>query len=184
MKDKKSFKKIFILFSLISIALLVIFYLLYKDIKNKNENISSLSQEMEFQSDRREYFVSTQRMLDGIRDDLNRVNSLIVSKDSDVAFIEGLEAVAKNNGLSINIESIVIEDDSALSSNEITTLKIKAKTEGSWSGTYAFLAELESFSYRVRVNKFSFTSDTGKDPSSDGVREWQSLFEIRVLKYK
>jgi hypothetical protein len=187
MKNEKSFKKILILLGIVFVGFFVVYYLVYQDIKVKNEHISTLAQDLDFQSSRQEYLISTQRMIQNISSDIDRINNSIVAVDGDVQFIENLESIAKNEGLSISIDSLLIEDDPSFSNNEITTLKVKAKAEGSWAGTYSFLAQIESLPFKVKINKFSIVNDAdggGIDGQKTFSLNWQSSFEIQVLKYK
>jgi len=175
-----------------SVLVVVIFglcYLVYQDIKYKNENHHTLSHSLLFQNDKLAYLVSTQKAIDNISSDIVRIDSSVVSKEGEVDFIENLESIARENGLSIEIDSLVFEDKGDGSSNPINVLKIKAKTKGSWRGSYVFLSRLESSPFKIKIDKFSLINNGTEIPISDkkvGVPsgDWQSTFEIAVLKYK
>lgn len=185
MKSRNFYKNILIIIGLVSLSFFVAHYFVYQDIKSKNENITTLSQQIDLESSRQEYLLSTERMIKSIRSDIDKINNSIISVDGNVEFIEGLESVAKNNGLTITIESLIIEDDPAVSSNEITTLKVKARTKGGWVGTYTFLKQIESLPYKIKINQFSMLNPLDEASVSEpNVSEWTSTFEIRVLKYK
>lgn len=187
MFNQKSFKQILVILCIIAAAFFVAYYFLYEDVKGKNEHISSLVQDLDFQSSRQEYLISTQRMIQNINSDIDRINNSIVATDGDVKFIEGLEAIARSEGLSVTIDSLGIEDSVALDASGVTNLKLRAKTKGPWSGTYAFISQLESLPYKIKINSFGIQSDGG-ETTADGkklsVPQWQSSFEIQVLKYK
>ena len=176
----------------LSTLVVVIFglcYLVYQDIKDKNENHHTLSHGLLFQNDKQDYLVSTQKTIDNINPDITRINSSVVSKEGEVSFIENLESIARINGLSIEIDSLVFEDRGDSSSSLISVLKIKAKTKGSWYGSYVFLARLESLPFKIKIDRFSLANTGTEVPVPDekgGVPngDWQSTFEIAVLKYK
>ena len=128
-------------------------YFLFKDIRLRNEHISKLSQEVSSLSSKQDYLVSTQKMIGSINQDIIRIDNSIITKDGDVAFIENLELIAKSNGLTLNIDSLVFEDDTKLTGAGLTTLKIKAKTTGNWSNTYRFLSQIESLPFKIKVNR-------------------------------
>ena len=136
-------------------------------------------------SNRQNYLISTQKLISDLSPDLESINNSIVPSGDDVGFIEIFESVAKGNGLKIDIDFLVLKDDSSFKNANVTSLEIKAKTSGSWVGTYTFLSELESLPIKVKINNFSM--DTAPGSSSDGKKQlpmWQSSFEIVVLKYK
>lgn len=152
----------------------------------KNENVSSLEHDLTLKGSRQDYLISTQKLIDDLSVDLQSVDSSIIAVDADVSFIEDLELLAEDNGLEIDIESLVVEDSPTLAAANVATLKAKIKTSGKWSGTYSFLTELESLPFKVKVNKFSMTNiskDSGLDVKKNG-QQWQGGFEIVVLKYK
>ena len=187
-----NYKLLKIMLLTLSTLVVVIFglcYIVFQDIKDKNENHHILSHGLLFQNDKLAYLVSTQKAIDNISSDIVRIDSSVVSKEGEVDFIENLESIARENGLSIEIDSLVFEDKPGSSSGLINVLKIKAKTKGSWYGSYVFLSRLEALPFKIKIDKFSLTN-TGTEilvsdkkvgvPSGD----WQSTFEIAVLKYK
>ncbi len=182
----KSFKIVIFLLGFVILTFFICHYFLYKDIKTRNEHASLLEHELSLEEGKQEYLSLTDRLLQNIQSDIDNINNSIIPADGDIHFIEDLEILAKNNGLKIDIDSLIIEEDSSLSSSKATTLKIKAKTSGPWSGTYAFLANLESLPIKIKLNGFSLAaaqSDTG-DGKKSSASIWQSSFEIVLLKYK
>ncbi len=119
--------------------------------------------------------------------DIEKIDSSIVAKDGDVVFIENLEGLAKQNKLSIDISSLTFNDDTPASAAGLTVFKISAKTSGSWSGTYAFLSEIESLPYKVKITRYSAVTtgpSVGTDEKTLNNAIWSSLLELEVLKYK
>lgn len=178
------YKKIIIILSLSVFAVFVIYFFLYRQLIKKNENIASLLDRIASESSREVYASSVQKQLQAIEPDLNRIKSSIVGQTGVVSFIEELEKVAKNNGLSIENDSIAEETDpKSVASSTITHLKVRSKTKGSWEGTYKFLSEIESLPHKVRINSFNMVS-SGEDSGKNPKKVWDAVFEIRVLKYK
>jgi D-arabinose 5-phosphate isomerase GutQ len=128
-------------------------------------------------------------MVDDMSTEINAIDNSIVSKNGEVGFIESLESLARENGLSIEISSLTFDNNASLASSSINILNVKAKTDGSWFGNYAFLSRLESLPFKVKINMVSLTNSSSNvtsdvnnsNPSND---TWQSVFEISVLKYK
>jgi hypothetical protein len=133
--------------------------------------------------------ISEQKKINDIDLEINLINNSIIPKEGEIEFIENLELIARENGLSMEINSLVFDDNLNLASSSTEILKIKAKTKGSWSGNYEFLARLESLPVKIKINKFGLTntsSDIISGVSKNSLLNniWQSTFEIDVLKYK
>ena len=179
-------KKIFFLIIIIIIALFSAYYLFLMDIKNKEENISEMQNGLSSTVKSEELYTSMQTAVLNSSDQILEVNNSIVPSDGDVTFIEGLETMARNNGLKIGIDSLTFQEDPLLSSSSLTFFNIKGTTNGNWAGTYLFLAELESFPYKVKINRFSFSniSEQQNGTKAPTTNSWDSNFDISVLKFK
>ena len=113
----------------------------------------------------------------------------MVPNSGDVQFIENLESVARNSGLSIDIDSLLLENDPKATQTTITVLRIKVKTKGSWSNTYKFISELESLPYKIKINSVLLSKTSEDLASKDGKKitsksQWSASIDIGVLKYK
>jgi Tfp pilus assembly protein PilO len=190
MQTHQTLKKIIIILCVLIPVVFVAYYFVYSDIKDKNEHISSLQGDLSFQNNKQGYISATDSYLKSIESDIAHINGSIVPKDGDVKFIEDLESMARSDGLSINIDSLVIVDPSTkMASSTTLILTVKAKTTGSWVGTYTFLSQVESMPVKAKVNTFGLSdviSDVSVDPNNPikSNDKWQTTFEINVLKYK
>lgn len=189
MHNYKSSKIILIILCILVIVIFVACYFVYGDIKNKNENYNFILHDLSFQNDKQDYLASKLKMVDDMGTEINAVDNSIISKNGEVGFIESLESLARENGLSIEISSLTLDNSVNLASSSINVFNIKAKTEGSWYGNYVFLSRLESLPFKVKINMVGLT-DSSKDVVSDANNSnptnntWQSVFDIGVLKYK
>lgn len=188
MKEKRPYKKILVLLVLIVVALFTSFYFVYEDIKTRNEHIGELNQEIASQYRINNYLLNLEKTLQNTDSDIVRINNSIIPSDGDIKFIEDLEKTAKAYGLSLSINSLVFEDGPGFSSSNIHAFRVRAETNGSWSSTYKFLAQLESMPLKVKVNSFSLSgsvqSSNPESISSKVSSVWHSVFDINVLKYK
>lgn len=188
MYKTKLTKKFPALVALIVIVLFIAQYFLYIDIKKRNQNASSLSNELSLQINKEDYMISTGKIIQNISGDLNKVHRSIVSSTGDVEFIESLERMAERNNLSVSIDSLYLDVNPKATSSPITPLKMKLKTAGRWSGIYKFLKELESMPVKVKINSYSFMSENSNVSSQDSIvppsGKWESNVDITVLKYK
>ena len=167
------------------LCVFVLYYFIFRDIQSKNEHLSAFTHDLSLQMNKEEYLTSTEKKIQNINTDINNINNSIISHSGDVEFIENLESIAHNNNLSINIESLVFEDNPKFAPALVTIFKIKAKTTGGWVGTYRFLNQIESLPFKVKINNYAFISGAEESESSKKIDNvWQSMFEISVLKYK
>jgi len=173
-------KRILVELSVLVLFIFAVCYFFFEDIKNKNQNYHLISDGLSAQNSRINYLVSTQKTIDGLDSQIRLMNDSVVSKEGEVGFIEELESIARESGLSIAIDSLVLDNNLELAPNSIDILKIKGKVAGSWSGNYKFLARLESLPVKVKINRFSLTNTS----SEETVGKWQGVFELDVLKYK
>ena len=182
-------KRILVITSLFVAGFCLLSYIVFFDIKHKNERVSLLEHEMSFQSKKRDYMISMERMVQNADSDITLINNSIIPSDGDVRFIESLETMAHDNGLDITIDSLTFEDSRLLASSSVTALKVKAKTKGHWLGAYTFLSQIESLPFKVKIDKFALINakdetDISANKTGAPKSAWQSTFEIRVLKYK
>lgn len=186
MNNISNYKKILILLALCVLGLFVVFYFVYKELLIKNKNNANLLQYISEESSREAYASNIQKQLSKLDPDIKKVKGVVVPSADVVSFIEELENTARSNGLTIQNNSITEEVDPKLSSSTVVFLKIKSTTSGTWSGTYKFLAELESLPHKVRINSFTMNNSTFQaDPTMPSTsKNWDATFEIKVLKYK
>ena len=165
-------------------VLLVAQYFLFRDIKSKTEESSSLENSLLKHNEVRNYINSTKKILSSLGEDRKRVDDYIVVRDGDVAFLEDLEGLAKNGNLSVEVESLSLESSEDLSVQGLTTLKIRVRVIGSWSSIYKFLSQTENMPFKVIIDKVNLISKMSGGNSVIGTgNTWEGSFEIRVLKY-
>src|ERR1035437_724577 len=188
MKKVPSFKGILDLLAFFVILLFVAIFMLFQNIKNQNENSSNLQNEIDLSAKQNQYTMSLQKSLQDSNSNIKKVNDSILSSGGTVGFIEKLENVAKDNGLNIIVDSLSVEDIHGVTSDGLTSLKILASAQGSWTGTIVFLTKLESLPFIMRVEKFDLANSsdnlTGLPTPISSAQNWLSTFEIRVLEYK
>lgn len=187
MYNTQTLKKILLVIGILILIIFVSYYFIYKEIRFKDETYQTLLRDLSFQDAKEEYLISTEKTVDSLISDISRVNDAIVSKDGEVEFIETLESIAKESGLSIEIDSLVFSNDETIVSESVGVLKVKAKTKGSWVGSYIFLSRLESLPLKLKINSFGLSNSLSENVVGKKIIRssvWQSVFEISVLKYK
>ncbi len=180
--------KIIVFLSLSSLFLFGVMYFAYSDIRSKNERISTIEQELLFQNNQYDYLLSMRKLVENLEPKISKIDNSIISKNGDVNFIENLEKLARDHNLKIEIDSLTLASDPKEASSPVTTLKIRAKVEGSWKDSYLFISEIESISFKIKINKLSLVgteqtlSSSGKPSALNN--KWQTTLDINVLKYK
>ena len=189
MDQSKLLKKLIGILIVVLLMLFAAIYFVYGDIKSKNEKILQVEHSVNLKSTQYDYLISMQKFIENTKPEIEKINSSIVSSNGDVDFIENLEARARSHNLKIEIESLtLVSSDTKNSSSSISTLKIKAKADGLWSNVYTFISEIESLPYKIKINKFSLSSNANLinslENTTDESKNWRANFEISVLKYK
>ena len=178
---QRSFKTVSIILGLVVLGLFILHYLSILQLKNKNENITSLLNEITSQDRKQQYLFSTKKLIETDNTDISRINNSIIASDGDLKFIEDIESLAHQNDLLINIDSLSI--DKVPNSSTVVFLKVRAKVIGSWDSNYTFLAKLESLPLKVKIERIDL-NNTRSELDNKKISEWQDTIDIRVLKYK
>lgn len=182
MRNYKFLKSTIIILALIIVGVFVTFYFVVNGIKNKNQNIAKLQNERAGHLNDGRYLESMKNIVNQFSSSISQIESSIVSKDGDVAIIETIEQIGQKNNLELSVDSISEEDLPSTKDSGITTLKISARTSGSWKSIYNFVSELEALPYKVKIQRLSFSTSVDNTKSTE--RKWQNVFEIKLLKYK
>ncbi|MFZ2621500.1 MAG: hypothetical protein WAX85_02925 [Minisyncoccia bacterium] len=188
MKTKNTSKNTIIAVTILVVGVFASYYFLFVDIKNRNEHISNIEQDLAHQNENSQYVSSLLETFQNADSDITKINNSIVSSDGDVAFIESLEKMAHDDSLSTTIDSLNFEEIPSFPGSKVVVFRIRVKAKGSWSGIYKFLAQIESLPFKIKIINFGLTgplinTESVKNTSDSG-RIWQSIFEINVLKYK
>ncbi len=184
MYQNKSYKNIIILLSSATLLLFGFIYFAYYQIKEKNENILRLQQDLSAKSDKHEYLISLQNTIKEIESEIEKVQKSIIPKSRDVAFIEDLESMARSYGLQIEIQSLSLVSDKNINTDKIAVLKVKARASGSWSSVYRFVSELESLTYKLKIDKIALYTKSDGSSTINRNADWEVIFEISVLEEK
>ena len=99
MNSANSLKKILAVNALLILFFCIAYYILFSNIKSKNEEASRLKGEFSAQVKNQEQSVFAERMIQNADTEISSVSGSIIQSDGDVDFIENLEKEAKNNGL-------------------------------------------------------------------------------------
>ncbi len=175
MYNQKFIKTLLIIQVVLSVAMFTGYYFVYGNIKSNSEKAAALAIDISSQQKKQTYLKSTKEIIDSISPHMEIIDGTIVPKDGDIAFIEGLETLARDNNIAISINSIDVEDTLGASAG-LVILKASVQADGRWADTYTFIEKLESMPYKTKIGQYTLVNNA-KDT-------WHSTFEVRVLKYK
>jgi hypothetical protein len=187
MNNKKLLKGILTAIILLEMAFCLLYYFGLNDIRDKNNNIYVLKNNLSSQVEKQRYMSSMEQMIENTDTNITKINTSIIQKGEDVKFIEEIEGIAKDNNLIINIDSLSVEENTSFVSSGLAILKVKANMSGGWAGVYSFLSQIESMPFRIKIDKFALISNVDQvmvGTKSANSKQWQGIFEISVLKYK
>jgi Tfp pilus assembly protein PilO len=185
---KISSLKIILGFLILAVVLLFgVYFLLFQNIKYQNTTASELQNEIDLGTKQNQYATSLKQSLQDSDSDISKVNNSILPIDGDVGFIEQLENLATNEGLSVSIDSLSAEDIPNVDSDDLTSLLIKVNAQGSWTKMMDFLSKLETLPNVSRMEEFDLANSSDNPqgfPVAGNTQSWQVTFQIRVLQYK
>ena len=172
------FKKNVVFLSVMFFILGFGIYFLFFNILDKNKNTSYLMGQINLQTNRKENIASLNKLIAENDSQLTKLSNSIVEKGGEVGFIENLEKLAHDNGLTVEISSLSVVDSA---NHQMENLTIKGQAVGNWLDSYKFLRKLESMQYKIKLDKFDLNLFSGLGKK---LPDWQSNFQIEVLEYK
>lgn len=110
---------------------------------------------------------------------LEEIDNIFINEDEISSFIDSLEVLASDYGVSISLGSITVEAIPNTPSNK--QLRIRASSVGQWDNLVSFMAKLEALPKAVLVQKFSLNKDVGSAVPKEGTRQWNATFDISAL---
>lgn len=165
-----------------------LYFYIFLQMKEKSENVSIQLKYLSSEMNREDYAIRTQNYLDVHKTDIQRIKSSIIPQGGEADFISSLESLVHQNNLTINIGSILFDNDKKFASTSIMVLKIKADIRGSWSNIYKFISEIEALQYKVKLNSVMMSKDSQESVQRDSKiiktkSIWSTNLEIYVLEY-
>ncbi len=198
MKDAIKTKKILIASAIAALVAFVLLGSFFWVIKTQNETIAVLASEANQSSTKDEAVRSIKVSLERNKDALRSVDSFFISKDGVVDFINSLDKLGKQYGVTLNIGEVTSEVDLKIKDDFKETLKLRLDASGSWSSVMKFLTALENLPYRIKVDQVSLGLSSASDKllfanasstasevrKSGSAEEWKGSYTISILKLR
>ena len=195
MKNISNTSKILIASIFLVILVYCIYGLLFWTIKGENEKVSILSNEAKIDLQKDESLRATKVSLSNNKDSIENIDSHFLAPDGVVGFIEGLESLGREAGVSISVASVTVEADSKNKNDFKETLRLRVITTGSWSNTYYFISLLENLPLSAEIknatlslpgasDKLAFTGASVSSRKPAAEEKWKGEIELTVRKLK
>lgn len=198
MKDALKTKKILIASAIAALLAFLLFGGLFWIIKTQNENIAILASEAHQSFAKDEAVRSIKASFEKNKEALQSIDSFFISKDGVVDFINSLDTLGKQYGVTLNIGEVTSEVDLKVKDDFKETLKLRLDASGSWNSVMNFLTALENLPFRIKVDQVSIglasasdkllfvnASSTGTELRKPGSKEeWKASYNISILKLR
>ena len=176
--------KLLIIIIILGVVILAIFsfsYYFYSNMKSIGNNLQDLSEKSAEEVLIKEEIKNLNISTSVLKPQIEEINSLFISPQGQVSFIDEVESLAKYLDLKIEINSVDIDSNEVVSGQGLAILKMKVTVVGTWVGNYKFLYYLENLPYSIDIRQMSLSnlSDSSQKISTD---IWRGIFDIKVLQ--
>lgn len=182
-------KRVIISILIANLVVASAYFFLFAEVWSKNKKIASIESEIAGQNEKDVKLQFIGKLLEETKEKRELVSKTFLNSDGAVSFIEEMERLAKNNNVSINIDSITIDKNF---SNNKEKINLRIKADGSWKNLYKFFGLLESLSYNIDISRISWSKDSkisslGSPKNSSEIKSsesWNMGIDFSVLKQK
>lgn len=188
MEHSSKTKQILLSTVVMIIAVPVLYIMLFINIKEKNNNVSALTNEVDIVL-QKEIKLRSVKFL--IRDTLQEradLDSHFVADDEIIDFIETIENLGADSGAKIEITNVSIssiekKEDDQVNISELLNLDFKIK--GRFIQMFHFLSMLEKLPFKIDILRVNFENISEKSRKIDKTLEpWNGFFSITTIKLK
>lgn len=169
--------KILILILVCNLAAIVGYYLLFQHIKTQSKTAVSLNSVIDLGQQKNSHLSSLRNTIKETDGKRQQLATLFLSSGEEVLFIEQIEILAKNSGLSAKTNNV---SSAAGNVGEIKTLRVQLQTTGSWNNTLYFLSQVENLPYDIHAQGVSLTKQSTTDKNNSS--SWVATFDISVTE--
>lgn len=158
------------------LVFLGIYSTVFMVIKNKNNQISILQNQVDIEVRKDQRLHSVKLLISDLNKELDTVDTYFVSSSGVVDFLERLEALGSVSGVTVGVNSVSV-DESEDSGLPYELLKIEFAARGTWSAIVQLISLLETFPLGITIERMQLE----QIPNSIS---WQLNTSFSVLKLK
>tara|TARA_Y100000310_G_scaffold319419_1_gene374659 strand:- start:168 stop:692 length:525 start_codon:yes stop_codon:yes gene_type:complete len=145
-KENKT-RKILITLSIIFIIVLVIDIVWFSFVKKEADKVLDFKKVAQVEAAQNYNLTELKRQINELEQKEKELDTIFVDKDNIVIFIETIENMAKQSGISTQIQI----DDTKKDEGSYQSLDILLQATGSWSGVTTFLKMVENLPHHILV---------------------------------
>jgi hypothetical protein len=180
---KKNHTIIILIVSILTtISIVCLLFFLLKIIKNKNENVSSITLTIEEKMKQKENVSIFNEKVEEMKKIEFSLNEHFVNPNQIDTFVEFLERLGSENDGEVSVNNIEIPEENP------NTLNIDISIKGDFNKVMRIMTLLENTTYQVSITKVYLNKDivqnVGKDGKLEkpqGVPSWQADVSFGVL---
>ncbi|MES2087983.1 MAG: hypothetical protein V4467_03245 [Patescibacteria group bacterium] len=181
--------KLFSVALLGTVLVIALYVFVFSQISQKKQHIEALANSIQTLEEQNQAVVSAKDSISETIDLRNKIDEYFVAKDGEVNFLNFLQTLGTEEGLSLEVSSVSI-DPSPAASGVFELLNLEVQVQGPWSNVSRFLALLELLPYKismgdVAIRKQSDAELSGNQKKSTGTGpQWVGDFKMSLLKFK
>ena len=153
-----------IAFATVSIFLLVCagYVFLFRHIATLQHKLAEIITELSVVDTLEAHKLETEALLNRTKAGREEIASYFISEEDPTPFLELVETLGKDAGVTLEVEAISIDPVSADEGKSVgDNMKVVLFVEGSWKSLYHFMSLLEHMPYVATIASATFTVDEG-----------------------
>lgn len=180
---------IFCLAVIANVVIVSVYVYIFLQIKEKNQNIASLTDEIAVLSDRKKNLQSVKKIVSDTAVLHSQIDKYFIKKDGVVQFLNSIQALGVENNLSTKITSVAI-GQMASTSEVMELLTADVQVAGVWTDVYKFASLLELMPIQLTVERVDYGKATGDSTVLDSKGKskkappWSAVFAVKAIKLK
>ncbi len=175
---KTKTSSLFILVVVLNIAALLGLIFLFLVIRDKNEHAASVNNDLENALAQKSQIQLLEKTTGSMQDDIQKLNSFLVTKDNVVSFLERIDALGQATHCTTKVNTV-----EEIKDGQSAKIHLLVTATGSWTAVHTFLSALLNIPYKVDVKSVSLVSSLSDD-TTNTKRMWTGIYDFTVLESK
>lgn len=181
-----STKKLLIILSVADVLAIGAYGYGFNLLLDQNRHVAEAADQVSSFSLKNDNLSSLQSALVNAEQGMKEIDEYYIAPDGAVDFIDIIESIAKNRGLTVSVGSVETSDVDKDTKDFQEHLVLRLKTEGSWANMGQFLRLIENLPYNAYITEAELTKldPTGTQNAGKSPARWRGEFVITALKLK
>jgi len=148
-------------------------------IKGQNERASEISTKNQIVSNDRENIRAIEKVLKDTVYERSLLDSYVIEPEGSINFIEFVEKLGLQNGVSLEIHTIEPSSWSGANGELLEALTLQLTATGSWANVYNFFSSVELMPYLTKIERVIIEKVVDKKTDSE---YWRADIKFSTLK--